>query len=101
MLWLTSSRSFGEWRSRSWAESDAPAELEACGLWLPRSAGSRPGPDRLLAERYRRSRCQGGTALGIRGIDIVEVSESRARDAQRRVIEEAVALASIIPDGAT
>jgi len=59
------------------------------------------GPDRALAERYRDRAAKTGRALGIRSIEIVEVRESRAHDAKRRIIEEAVALSSIVPDGAT
>jgi 23S rRNA (pseudouridine1915-N3)-methyltransferase len=59
------------------------------------------GPDRVLAERYRDRAAKTGRTLGIRSIEIVEVRESRAHDAKRRLIEEAVALSSIVPDGAT
>jgi len=58
------------------------------------------GPERELAERYRDRAAKVGRALGIRGIEIVEVRESRAREAERRIIEESIALANIIPDGA-
>jgi 23S rRNA (pseudouridine1915-N3)-methyltransferase len=58
------------------------------------------GPDRELAERYRDRAVKVGRALGVRGVEIVEVRESRAREADRRLTEEAIALASIIPDGA-
>jgi 23S rRNA (pseudouridine1915-N3)-methyltransferase len=58
------------------------------------------GPERELVERYRDRAAKTGRALGISGIEIVEVRESRARAASRRVIEESIALASIIPDGA-
>ena len=58
------------------------------------------GPERELVERYRDRAAKTGRALGISGIEIVEVRESRARAATRRVIEESIALASIIPDGA-
>jgi 23S rRNA (pseudouridine1915-N3)-methyltransferase len=59
------------------------------------------GAERELAERYRDRAAKVGRALGIREIEIVEVKESRAREAERRIIEESIALASIIPDGAT
>jgi 23S rRNA (pseudouridine1915-N3)-methyltransferase len=58
------------------------------------------GPDRELAERYRDRAAKVGRALGIRGIEIIEVRESRAREAERRITEEAIALASIVPDSA-
>lgn len=57
------------------------------------------GPDREIAERYRDRAAKVGRALGVRGIEIIEVRESRAREAERRITEEAIALASIVPDG--
>jgi 23S rRNA (pseudouridine1915-N3)-methyltransferase len=58
------------------------------------------GPDRELAERYRDRAAKAGRALGLRGPEIVEVKESRTRDAERRVTEETIALAGAVPDGA-
>jgi|SRR5215831_8668608 len=60
----------------------------------------KPGPDRELAERYRDRALKAGRALGLRGLDIIEVKESRAREADRRITEEAIALAGAIPDDA-
>jgi 23S rRNA (pseudouridine1915-N3)-methyltransferase len=60
----------------------------------------KPGPDRELAERYRDRAVKAGRALGLRGPDIVEVKESRAREAERRMTEEAIAIAGTLPDGA-
>jgi 23S rRNA (pseudouridine1915-N3)-methyltransferase len=60
----------------------------------------KPGPDRDLAERYRDRAIKTGHALGLRGPDIIEVRESRAREAERRMTEEAVALTGALPDGA-
>jgi 23S rRNA (pseudouridine1915-N3)-methyltransferase len=60
----------------------------------------KPGPDRELAERYRDRAMKAGRALGLRGPDIVEVKESRAREAERRMTEETIALAGALPDGA-
>jgi 23S rRNA (pseudouridine1915-N3)-methyltransferase len=60
------------------------------------------GPERDLAERYRERAAKSGRGLGLRTIEIVEIAESRARDAQRRMLEESIALANIIPkDAAT
>lgn len=59
----------------------------------------RPGPDRDLAERYRERASRASRALGLRGPDVVEVKESRARDACRRMAEEAAALDGAL-DGA-
>jgi 23S rRNA (pseudouridine1915-N3)-methyltransferase len=58
------------------------------------------GPDRELAERYRDRAAKAGRTLGFRGLEIIEVRESRAREAERRITEEAIALASVIPEGA-
>jgi len=58
------------------------------------------GPERDLAERYRDRAAKSGRSIGIRTVEIVEIAESRAREAQRRMLEESIALASIIPQGA-
>jgi 23S rRNA (pseudouridine1915-N3)-methyltransferase len=57
------------------------------------------GPERELAERYRDRSARIGRALGIRDIEIVEIRESRAREAERRLVEEAVAVATLVPEG--
>jgi 23S rRNA (pseudouridine1915-N3)-methyltransferase len=58
------------------------------------------GPERELAGRYRDRAVKAGRALGLHGPDIIEVKESRARDGERRVTEEAIALNGAIPDNA-
>jgi 23S rRNA (pseudouridine1915-N3)-methyltransferase len=58
------------------------------------------GPERDLAKRYREHAVKAGRPVGIRDVEIVEVAESRARDAPRRRIEESIALAQLTPDGA-
>ena len=58
------------------------------------------GPERELAERYRVRAAATGRALGISAIEIVEVRESRARAPDRRVVEETIAIAGIIPENA-
>jgi 23S rRNA (pseudouridine1915-N3)-methyltransferase len=58
------------------------------------------GPERQLAERYRERAVKAGRALGLRGIDIVEIDESRARDADRRKLEESIAIANLVPERA-
>jgi len=57
------------------------------------------GPERELAERYRDRAAKAGRAVGLRDIEIVEVRESRAQDADRRRLEESIALANLLPDG--
>jgi 23S rRNA (pseudouridine1915-N3)-methyltransferase len=58
------------------------------------------GPERQLTERYRERATKAGRALGIRSLDIVEINESRSREAERRRLEESIAIATLIPEGA-
>ena len=58
------------------------------------------GPEVELAERYRERAVKSGRGIGLRALDIIEIAESRARDAQRRMLEESIALANIIPERA-
>jgi len=58
------------------------------------------GPERELAERYRDRVAKAGRAVGLRDIEVVEIRESRVEDVGRRVLEESIALANIIPERA-
>jgi 23S rRNA (pseudouridine1915-N3)-methyltransferase len=58
------------------------------------------GSERELCERYRKRAEQTGRQIGFRGAEILEVRESRAPDIGKRMIEESIAIASIIPDKA-
>src|SRR5436190_22800662 len=58
------------------------------------------GPEVELAERYRERAVKSGRGIGLRSLDIVEIAESRAREAQRRMLEVSIALANVIPKGA-
>ena len=58
------------------------------------------GPERELAERYRKRAADTGRKAGLDGFDIVEIKESRAGDASRRMLEESIAIANIIPERA-
>lgn len=58
------------------------------------------GPERDLAERYRDRAEKTGRAVGLRGVEMVEIAESRAREAARRMTEESIALTGLVPDGA-
>jgi 23S rRNA (pseudouridine1915-N3)-methyltransferase len=58
------------------------------------------GPETELAERYRKRAAQTGRNLGLRDVEIIEIRESRAADAGKRMLEESIALANIIPAGA-
>ena len=58
------------------------------------------GPERELAAEYHKRAEQVGRPLGLRDIEIVEIRESRAADAERRRIEESIAIAQVIPERA-
>jgi 23S rRNA (pseudouridine1915-N3)-methyltransferase len=58
------------------------------------------GPERELAERYRKRAADAGRKAGLDGFDIVEIRDSRADDAARRMLEESIAVANIIPERA-
>ena len=58
------------------------------------------GPERELAERYRKRAEQAGGRLGLREVEIIEIRESRADDPARRMLEESIALATVIPEKA-
>ena len=56
------------------------------------------GPERELAERYRKRASDAGRGAGLQSFDIVEIKESRAGDAARRMLEESIAIANVIPE---
>jgi 23S rRNA (pseudouridine1915-N3)-methyltransferase len=58
------------------------------------------GPERELAANYRKRTEAVGRGLGLREVEIVEIRESRAQDAERRRVEEAIAIANVIPERA-
>jgi 23S rRNA (pseudouridine1915-N3)-methyltransferase len=58
------------------------------------------GPERELAERYRKRAEQVGRRIGFRQMEVVEVRESRAREVDKRRVEESIALANVIPQRA-
>jgi 23S rRNA (pseudouridine1915-N3)-methyltransferase len=58
------------------------------------------GPERELAERYRKRASDAGRSAGLSAVDIVEIRESRAGEAARRMIEESIAIANVIPQHA-
>ena len=58
------------------------------------------GPERELAERYRKRAADAGRGIGLRGVEIVEIRESKASETEKRIVEEAIALANLIPEGA-
>jgi 23S rRNA (pseudouridine1915-N3)-methyltransferase len=58
------------------------------------------GSERELVERYRKRAADAGRTAGLPVFDIVEIRESRAESAERRMIEESIAIANIVPEGA-
>ena len=58
------------------------------------------GPETELSERYAKRAVQTGRGLGLRDIEVIEIRESRADDAGKRMLEESIALANIIPQRA-
>jgi len=58
------------------------------------------GPERELAERYRKRVAESGRGVGVSAFDIVEIKDSRAGDAARRMLEESIAIANVVPDNA-
>ena len=58
------------------------------------------GPERELTERYRKRAEQTGRRIGFRDTEVVEIRESRAQDIGKRMVEESIALANVIPDKA-
>jgi 23S rRNA (pseudouridine1915-N3)-methyltransferase len=56
------------------------------------------GPERELAATYRKRAESVGRTFGLREIEIIEIRESRAQDAERRRVEESIAIANVIPE---
>jgi 23S rRNA (pseudouridine1915-N3)-methyltransferase len=56
------------------------------------------GPERELAETYRKRAQAGGRPLGLNTVEIIEIRESRAQDAERRRLEEGIAIANVVPE---
>ena len=58
------------------------------------------GPERDLAERYAKRAAQAGRSIGLSGFDVVEIRESRADNPARRMLEESIAIANVLPERA-
>jgi 23S rRNA (pseudouridine1915-N3)-methyltransferase len=58
------------------------------------------GPERELAARYAKRFDALGRGIGLRGPDIHEIPESKARDAASRIAAEAAGMAAALPDKA-
>jgi 23S rRNA (pseudouridine1915-N3)-methyltransferase len=59
------------------------------------------GAERELAGSYRKRAETIGRVFGLRQIELIEIRESRAHDAERRRVEESIAIANVIPERAT
>src|SRR3954468_6573296 len=58
------------------------------------------GPERELAQRYLKRAAQAGRSIGCKDFEIVEIRESRADNPERRMLEESIAAANVIPEHA-
>ena len=59
------------------------------------------GAEAEMCERYRKRAAQAGRNLGLRDFEIVEIRESRAPETDKRKLEESIAIANLIPAGAS
>ena len=62
--------------------------------------GRLKGPESELAARYAKRATQSGRALGWKSVEVIEIRESRADEAMKRMMEESIALANVMPQGA-
>jgi 23S rRNA (pseudouridine1915-N3)-methyltransferase len=58
------------------------------------------GAEHELVERYRKRAEQVGRRIGLREVEVLDIRESRAADVAKRMLEESIALANIIPERA-
>jgi 23S rRNA (pseudouridine1915-N3)-methyltransferase len=58
------------------------------------------GPERELAERYRKRAADFGRKVGLQAFDVIEIRESRADNVERRMLEESIAIANVVPERA-
>jgi len=58
------------------------------------------GPERDLAERYRKRAADAGRSVGLQSFDVIEIRDSRADSVERRMTEESIAIANVIPERA-
>jgi 23S rRNA (pseudouridine1915-N3)-methyltransferase len=80
-----------------WNTADA---VLAMHLLIAAVGRLKQGPERELAALYRKRAEATGRPLGLRDVEIVEIRESRAQNAERRRVEESIAIASLIPERA-
>ena len=80
--------------------AEAEAGLNLMRLVVAAIGRLKDGPERELAERYRKRAEQTGRRIGFRDTEVVEIRESRAQEVSKRMTEESIALANIIPERA-
>ena len=66
-------------------------------LLIAAAGRARAGPERALAQDYLDRARRLAPRLGFRGLDLVEIDESRRREPEARRAEEAAALLSLAP----
>src|SRR3954454_268860 len=96
----TISRRCGRARKR---RDDRPANRYTAGtmrILIAAVGRLKQGPERDLAERYRKRAADAGRSLGLTSFDIVEIRESRADNAERRMTEESIVIANVIAERA-
>ncbi len=59
----------------------------------------KPGPERELLDRYMTRARATARALGVSGLDVLEIEEGRGRSADERKRAEAAALSARLPQG--
>src|SRR5262245_18202841 len=81
--------------------TDVSSAISGCMRIVLTAVGRlKQGPERELAERYRKRAADAGRKAGVSGIDVIEIRESRAGDPARRMLEESIAIANLIPEDA-
>jgi len=58
------------------------------------------GPERELIERYLKRAKQTGRSVGFTDFEVIEIRGSRADQPARRMLEESIAMANVIPERA-
>jgi 23S rRNA (pseudouridine1915-N3)-methyltransferase len=58
------------------------------------------GPERELIERYLKRAKQTGRNVGFTDFEVIEIRESRADNPARRMLEESIAIANVVPERA-
>ena len=58
------------------------------------------GPERELSARYLERLQKAGRGIGLSEVEVVEIKDSHAQEVGRRLVEEAIAIANVIPEGA-